>query len=218
MSMIRLGALLLVFGLPACRRLQAASIVDIPSSPSRSSGDPRGPAPRPDLTSPPPTVAIRTGNQLVRSMSAVTGIDVTDPDVRRYYAMVAARLSSDGNALGVGSSMLLADTSLAGVFCQKLLAKEAAMASGQRKFFGAVDFTQDTTALSTSARDAVFQQLGHVFLRRQLSADEMTTMANSFDEVVSALTAAGLVGGAQTQAALLASCVGVLGNLELMSL
>ncbi len=146
------------------------------------------------------TVGIRNFAQIRESMSEVTGVPVSDTDVTNYYNANRARFSLDGNVESVTPSMLLAISSMAGIYCGKFVAAEQALAATQRKAFTSVDFARNQAQFTSTVASDVATRLARIFWRRMPSAveiaavqevlDESKTRANSTNETRNALIAA----------------------------
>ena len=87
-------------------------------------------------------IGIKNFRQIIQSFNSLTGVMVTDPDVKATIEETRSRLPKFGRADEVNSAMLLAMTSLSGIFCQKLIAADAQKSPDQRRAHKSVDFAK----------------------------------------------------------------------------
>jgi len=169
-----------------------------------------------DNTSPPPpealrgTVGIKNFLQLRASMSAVTHVPISDPDVADYFQRNKTHFSADGTVGTISGPMMLAHSGLAGIFCSKLVDSESSAPASSRKFFSAVDFTQDPTAFTEVNRRDAIQRTFQNILTRVPEESELTILLRAMNEASAGrdLTAE------LTSALCLVTCTAVLASIE----
>ncbi len=139
-----------------------------------------------DDTTPPEalrgTAGIKNFLQVRASMSTVTGVPVTDPDVDDYFQRNKTHFSADGRVGTISGPMMLAHSSIAGIFCSRLVANESSAPAGSRKFFSAVDFTQDPTALTDAIRRDAIRRTFQNVLTRVPEESEFTILLRAMNE------------------------------------
>jgi len=156
------------------------------------------------------SVSIRDFNQLLDSVTAVTGVSRMDPVLVDYYNSARTRLSTDGNSNSVTSPVLLTMTSIAGVACKRMIEMEQGMTSSSRAVYNSVNFVQDQTVLTPSVRLEIFNKLAAKFWRRTLTASEALVLSQSIDDAL-----AGEVNSSNNLiVALLVNCTSMLSSLD----
>jgi hypothetical protein len=161
------------------------------------------------------TAGMRHFMQLRQSMSAVTGVNATDNDVNTLFQGARNRLSLMGAADTVSPAMLLAMTSLAGLYCNKLIAVDFAIGAGAastRRAFSMITITGNTSQLVPAVREQLFQRLAELFWRRAATPAEVAILNTTLDEALAGRT----VSTAELRAALLVACTAVLSSLEFL--
>lgn len=162
------------------------------------------------------TAGIRDFVAVVPAMSAVTGIPISNNNVRNYYYASITRMSVDGSGTAVSSALLATYTTMASVFCWELDNQEA---GGTKNIFAALDFSKGTDQLTPAVRTALLNKLTQQFWGRLPTATEATTFNTMLDEVSAALAT---VGGnynnnyEKTKMIALSSCTAILSSLEFL--
>lgn len=146
--------------------------------------------------------AIKNYRQILSSLSVVTGVSANDADIRRTFDETMTRLPKFGRVDEVNSSMLLALTSLSGMFCRKMIEADVRRTSDQRRAHRAVDFVLPPTGLTEDIRRSVIGEYAGLFWGRTVTDDEATmvlaTMAEAEPQVGTTVTS--------TQQLLLVAC------------
>lgn len=141
-----------------------------------------------DNTSPPPpevlrgTAGIKNFLQLRASMSAVTQVPIGDSDVDDFFQRNKTHFSADGTVGTISGPMMLAHSGLAGIFCAKLVDNESRASASSRKFFSAVDFTQDPTAFTEVNRRDAIQRIFQNILTRTPEESEIAILLRAMNE------------------------------------
>ncbi len=128
-----------------------------------------------------------TADQILRSMSSLTGVPVDD-SINAEYARLRSAFGESFALEKVTAPMLLSLTSLAGVFCSRAVAREAALPMAQRKMFKLVNFSGPVAAFNNDAYTDAVNGLTMRFWSRQPKASESSMIKNSRDAFVQAIT------------------------------
>lgn len=124
--------------------------------------------------SPRVAVALKDFSEILTSYSEVTRISANDPEIQTLYKKVLGRLPKTGAISELKSPMLTAVVSLGSLFCQKMIAKDAAQADvGKRYLHQGVDFTLPSASQSLSTRRAVIQDYASIFWLRAATDAEV---------------------------------------------
>jgi hypothetical protein len=117
-------------------------------------------------------LALRNFREYPAALEAVTGVRMSDPEVAASYRRVATLLPITGDPGEMSSPMLLAATELAGVFCAKVVAVEAATTVPLRLLFKRVDFTRGPAQFGDADWRALVGDLSTAFYQRPADDDE----------------------------------------------
>lgn len=128
-----------------------------------------------------------TADQLLRSMSSLTGVPV-DSAVNAEYARLRSAFGETFSLHKVTAPMLLSLTSLAGVFCARAVDREAALPSDQRKLFKYVNFAAPVSSFNNEAYTDAVNGLALRFWSRQPKASESSLIRNSRDAFVQGIS------------------------------
>jgi hypothetical protein len=126
--------------------------------------------------------AIKNYRQILASLAVVTGVSVNDPDIQRTYGETMTRLPKFGRIDEVNSSMLLALTSLSGMFCRKMIEADARLADGSRRAHNGVDFAQPPTAFLEDTRRAIIGNYAGLFWGRAVLEEEVSLVLATMTE------------------------------------
>lgn len=155
------------------------------------------------------TVAVRHFAQIRESMAVVTNVDANDSAITNFYNANRPRFSLDGNAQAISASMLLATTSMAGLFCTRLVDADRALGSDQRRAHGGLDFTKDQKKVTAAAAEPVFQNYARLFWRREASKTEIAALWSVIAESQSRTAST-----AEMRNAWIGACTSALSSLE----
>lgn len=169
------------------------------------------------------TVALKHFGQISLAMAQVTNVSPMDPLASPYYQAQKARFSADGGANGITPSMLMATTSLAGIYCSKLVAADANQATPSlRLAHSSVDFSKGTAALTDAIRSQVATSYYRLFLRRDPSAAEIKILNDAMIEAAAAKSNTGAALDVNStnvmRSVLIMGCTSVLGSGEFIQL
>lgn len=128
-----------------------------------------------------------TADQILRSMSSLTGVPV-DSSINAEYGRLRSAFGETFELEKVTAPMLLSLTSLAGVFCTKAVNREAALPAGQRKLFKLVNFSAPVSSFNNDAYSDAVNGLALRFWSRAPKASESSMIKNSRDSFVQAIT------------------------------
>jgi hypothetical protein len=159
-------------------------------------------------------MGLKNFREILSSLSAVTGVPVTSPDVSAYYGQIASGLPRYGNLSEFNPQSLLADIGLGSVFCNHLIATDLG-ASGAAKSGpnAGIDFHQGPSHVSATQRGKLAQNYIDVFLQRSATTNEQTQLTQLFG----AMSESTGDSGDETQASVLAVCSAVAGSIEFLS-
>ena len=146
--------------------------------------------------------AIKNYRQILSSLSVITGVSANDADIRRTFDETMTRLPKFGRIDEVNSSMLLALTSLSGMFCRKMIEADVRKAADQRRAHRAVDFTLPPVNLTEDIRRSVIGEYAGLFWGRTVTDDEATLVLATMTEAEPQVG----VTAASTQQLLLVAC------------
>lgn len=169
------------------------------------------PAPTlPDLP-PAPDIGLKNFDAINATMSKLTGVPVTNSEVRTTFETVREQLPADDNIEGFLSSQQMAITQMAIGYCNELVEDSTLRAS----FFPGFNFNEDaSTAFSSGNRDLVTGPLIRTMVGENLSSQPLVTdLEGELDSLINTLTACG--GSCEpdrTETVVKASCAAVLGS------
>ncbi len=151
--------------------------------------------------------------QVFSSFANVTGqyLAITANQLAEYDARTGA-LSQTDKITDINAPLQLGATSLAGEFCNGLIARESA-AGATRKYFNGVNFGANLAANNATSFTAAIDAMAQGFWGRMLNADE-SSILNAFyaDFVATAGTQA-----AQTRNLYLATCAAMLASFDTLT-
>jgi hypothetical protein len=155
-------------------------------------------------------VGVKNFQQLLASYAAITGVDPGDSDISDYFAQSKTRLPKKGRVDELSSPALLTAGALGGLFCEKMIASDAALPAAQRRAHKQVDFTKaPAAALTSDVRTSVVGEYAGMFWQRSATATEQAALLAVFDESVTS----GGTTPADTLLALRPVCGAVAGSL-----
>jgi hypothetical protein len=166
-----------------------------------------------DVAQADPGMGLKNFREILSSLSVVTGVPVTAPDVSAYYAQVVSGLPRYGNLSEFNPQSFLADLGLASVFCNHVIGADA-NATGVVKTGpnAGIDFTQGPSHVSAAQRDKLAQNYISQFLQRSPTDTKRTQLTQLFGTMTDAKDTAD-----ETQASVLAVCSAVAGSIEFLS-
>lgn len=157
--------------------------------------------------------ALLSAEQVYKSMVALTGTESNPRTMNEYNARQSV-LSSSFDLKTITSPMLISITNLASVFCNETLAREVALQSGQRKFFGNVDFAKGVKSLDPASYTSAIDKLSGAFWGRSPSSDEAQVLNESREDFVSALNATEVASAISSRNLMLFTCTGMLSSFD----
>ncbi len=154
--------------------------------------------------------ALMNTYQVFASYANLTGqeLEITAAQRAEYDARTGA-LSQTDKISDVNAPLQMAATSLAGEFCNGLIAKESA-AGAERRFFTNVNFGANLSSNSADTYRAVIQTMAQNFWGRDLKPEESSILEAYYNDFVS--TAGNQA--AQTRALYLATCAAMLSSFD----
>jgi len=148
--------------------------------------------------------------QIREYMSAVTGVSTTHSDVSGYYYSHRSLMSLDGNVESISSTMILAITGLAGVYCNQFILQEIKLPPAARAAHARVSFELDQRWLDPSIREDVARAYFSLFLLRAPEMAELQIVLTAMDEALLGAEIAPVT----VRNTLLVGCTAVLSSLE----
>jgi hypothetical protein len=189
------------------------SFVASSSSPG-SNGVSSAPAPAPNVVSNP--VALLSSEQVLKSMSSVTDVPVSDTIMKEYNSRSPVLGSSNDLSL-VNSPMLIGMTNLASQFCSSLISTETAEAAASRKFTASIDYTKGLSSVTVAEYTQVLNNFAMSFWGRAPSADESAILMQGETDFLSGLSGSDLTKTSGTSNLILFTCTGMLSSFEAYS-
>lgn len=172
--------------------------------------EPPPPAATPPVNAAPaPDIGLHTFDEINASMSAITGVPMSQPDVYATFTSIRQQLPSVPDIETFLSSQQMAVTQLAIQYCSALM-DDATLRSAM---FPAFDFNAATaSAFSTAGRDALLRPLLDATLGVNLSSQpDRTAARNELDSLITTLsTTAG--DASRTRIIAKAACSAALGS------
>jgi len=160
-----------------------------------------------------PGMGLKNFREILSSLSVVTGVPVTAPDVSAYYTQVVSGLPRYGNLSEFNPQSFLADLGLASVFCNHVIGTDVSVSGVVKSGPNAgVDFSQGPSHVSAAQRDKLAQNYISQFLQRTPTDTERTQLTQLFGAMTDAKDTAD-----ETQASVLAVCSAVAGSIEFLS-
>lgn len=128
-------------------------------------------------------IGIKNFRQIIQSFSSLTAVPLTDTDVKATIDETQSRLPKFGRPDEVNSAMLLAMTSLSGIFCQKMIQSDSVKTVDQRRVHKMVDFTKIPSTYNDDARKAIMEEYAQLFWGRSASEMEKTALIKTFQDM-----------------------------------
>lgn len=157
-----------------------------------------------------------TADQLLRSMSSLTGVPV-DMEVEAEYEKLRSAFGETYDLKKVTAPMLMSMTSLAGVFCNKAVNREAALASGSRVMFKLVDFGKSVSSFNNAPFSDAVSGLSVRFWGRAIKTTESSMIRMGRDEFVQGIVGE-LTNVQHTKSLAVFLCTGMLSSFDSFSL
>lgn len=160
-----------------------------------------------------PHIGIKTFDEINASMSRMTGVSVTQPDVAATFATVRQQLPTVENFGGFLASQQMAITQMAIQYCDAMV-NDTAIRDG---FFPDFNFSQNAnTAFDTTGRSNVITPLLDHFVGVNLSTQptdmEMTDELNALMDRLTTCAGTSSCDAERTPTVVKASCAAVLGS------
>lgn len=159
--------------------------------------------------------ALLSADQVLKSMSSVTGIEI-DSQITDEYARQQDVLSGSFNLDTVTPPMLIGITNLAAKFCNKLVTREAAIAfanAATRKQFKTINFSLQPAALAPADYTAAINSLAQAFWGRDATTAEITSLSDARTAFINGRDAARAV-TQNTNSLMIYVCTGMLSSFE----
>ncbi len=156
---------------------------------------------------------LQLGNQLMKSLSALTGVPFTTAAVVTEYNLRAPVMAGSFDPQAVTSPLMIAVTDLASVYCNTIITTEQAQAAAARRLFGALDFN---AAMSAASYDTMVKNLAQKFYARDLSPAELSTMQTNNTAFQTGF-AANVAAGTRTRTTALYACTAMLSVFDVLT-
>lgn len=158
--------------------------------------------------------ALLTSEQVFRSMLSLTNQSQPTTAMINEYNSRAGGLGVTTNLNLMNGPMMIAVTSLAGIVCDGLITKEAAMMSGQRTFYNSIDFTKGPSLVSDTAYADMVSRFSNHMWGRDLDQDEQAIYAGYLSEFRTNLSATDVNLASQTKVLALSVCTSALSTFD----
>lgn len=157
--------------------------------------------------------ALLTAEQVLKSMSSVTGVPI-DNDITGEYGRQQDVLSGSFSLETVTAPMLIGITNLSGKFCAKLVARESGQSNlAMRKFFKTIAFNTRPENLQAADYSAALEALALSFWGRSPSSTEMNDLMTARTEFLSGRDST-KASTSTTSALMVMVCTGMLASFE----
>lgn len=165
----------------------------------------------------PSQVAVQSADQIARSMSSVTGVEI-DATILGEISARRALMTDNWQVDSVNAPMLIGITNVASRFCDQLQKKELAIASEQRQFFSGVVATSGPDQISDAQIETIADRMAYKFLGRNLASEEKAILREGINDWKSSLPAGGMTNRAQVPILLNFMCTSMLASFEFITL
>lgn len=157
-------------------------------------------------------VALLSFDQMLRSMSSLTGVPLNDGTVILANSRVSGLFAANYDITNMSPPMLMGITNLAGTFCQQAIVKERPLADSQRKLFVGVNFKSGPGMFTDAVFQATVEKMALSFWSRQPTAVELKLLATARSEILSGFTATELVASTTTVNLVMGLCTAMLAS------
>lgn len=160
-----------------------------------------------------PSSKLQLGDQVMRSLSALTGVPVTNGAVVTEYNLRAPSMAGSMDPSSVTSPLMVAVTDLASVYCNTIITTEQAQTATARRLFGAVDFTLTPTAASYNT---LVTNLAQKFWGRAITPGELAILTTNFTTLQSQF-AANVAAATKARTTALFACTAMLSVYDVLT-
>jgi hypothetical protein len=153
-------------------------------------------------------VGIKDFEQILYTMSAVTGVPVTDPDIQNTYKTLSPQLPNDNSIKSFLSSNQVAITKLAAEFCNELVNS----AELRLVIWPQLNFeVAPATALNTAGRQHLMERaINRFWGQGLLTTQEMNQQTQVLNELITNLVATASTNAAGTRLVAKGVCIATL--------
>lgn len=152
-----------------------------------------------------------TGDQVYRSMSALSGVPPENAATTTAYNAASTTLADNFSLNAISPPLLLNVTNLGAAFCNQAITAESA-AGAARKLFVGVNFAAAVSQLSGAAYTTWIQAMGQQLWGRPLTSAEEGILNQARADHVAAIAAAQVANVAQTRVLALAICTAMISS------
>ncbi len=129
-------------------------------------------------------IVVKNFRQIAASFYSATGVSMNDPDVAAFVKKTETRLPQVGEIEEISSPAILAITQLAGIFCEKMIATDAAIPlGGRRHTHSQVDFERPARLFTREVKESVVREYADLFWNREVTEEEQASLLSTFDTV-----------------------------------
>lgn len=152
-----------------------------------------------------------TGDQVYRSMSALSGVPPENAATTTAYNLASTTLADNFSLNAISSPLLLNVTNLGATFCDQAINSESA-AGAVRKIFVGVNFAAAVSQLSGATYTTWIQAMSQQFWGRPLTSAEESILNQARADHVAAIAANQVTAVAQTRILALAICTAMISS------
>ena len=127
--------------------------------------------------------AVKNSRRILQSLVVATGVPATHPPIAAYYGGASSRLPRFGQASEVNAPMMLTFATLASLFCQEFIRRDADLPPAQRRAHSLIDFTRGPDAMTVAVRERTIEEYAELFFGRGPSAVERLLFLEEMDQL-----------------------------------
>jgi hypothetical protein len=160
-----------------------------------------------------PEARLKSFRELSSYLSQVTRVSAMEPEIRKLYLSVMGRLPKTGDSGELKTTTVLAQVSLSGLYCRKMIERDAALTGAlepRRYLHHGIDFGMPAAALPEDRRAQVVGDYASVFWLRDAQPSETVVARGLMDDALAA-------NGMTTVDALVSTCTLMASSLGLIA-
>lgn len=162
-------------------------------------------------------LSLQNAEQTLISMQNVTGIKPLTGGINNEFSIRSSSLSDRGALTVINAPLFLSSTSLAGEFCNALIAKEKPMPLANRQFFKLTNFSTGPDKITSDEFSQTIDQMSTTFWGRAPASEEKTLLTNYYMDYVSSLDSANRAKATQTSGLYLSICAAMLSSFQFLT-
>lgn len=131
-------------------------------------------------------ITIVYSENLLISMQQMAGVTTVPAAKITRFLSAKTKITETGKVDSVNAPMMSAIANTAADVCDELITRERALAAGDRRFLGLVDFTniQGSAGITEAAKDDVIRRMARSFWGRNESSAERVLIKRMLDEAM----------------------------------